>query len=293
MQKSFRIRSSCPFLALLLIYSLMDVTQIQAAPEKEKSINLAFVLLPKPSLPKAEGIARAFDHFATTKEQSLQPKGTQKTEQTTLEVLEFELKPGGTAFVALMPMPVPNGEAEDAARFSLSAVGTGWKLPKHYAHAIVTLRDAKTASMVDTLSLFTSLVAAVTEASQAVGVYWGEAGATHDAKFFLSIAQDQDVSSRIMLWSGVSVAHEKDGRLSLWSTGMKQLNLPDLLMIAPKSTGNSALGTFFDFLSYSAEFGKPLPEGDTIGRTADERLPIHYVQSPIDPKVKVWRVELK
>jgi len=49
----------------------------------------------------------------------------------------------------------------------------------------------------------------------------------------------------------------------------------------------------FDFLSYSAEFGKPLPEGDTIGRTEDERLPIHYVQSPIDPKVKVWRVELK
>jgi hypothetical protein len=74
---------------------------------------------------------------------------------------------------------------------------------------------------------------------------------------------------------------------------MKQLNLPDLLLIAPGSAGNAALGTFFDFLSYSAEFGKPLPEGDTIGRTADERLPIHYVRSPIDPKVKVWRVELK
>jgi hypothetical protein len=61
--KSFRIKSSCPFLALLLIYSLMDLTQIQAAPEKEQPINLAFVLLHKPRLPKAEEIARAFDHF--------------------------------------------------------------------------------------------------------------------------------------------------------------------------------------------------------------------------------------
>jgi len=192
-----------------------------------------------------------------------------------------------------MPTPVPNGEAEDATRFSLSALGTGWKLPKHQAHAIVTLRDTNITSMVDTLSLFTSLLAAVTETSEAVGVYWGDAGATHDPKFFLETAEDHDIASRIMLWTGVSVAHAKDGRLSLLSMGMKQLNLPDLLLIAPKSKGNAALATFFDFLSYSAEFGKPLPEGDTIGRTADERLPIHYVPSPLDPKVKVWRVELK
>jgi hypothetical protein len=291
MQEPFRIKPSWLFLALLIICSLAGTTKIQAAQEKEKAINLAFVLLPRPRLPKAEEIARVFDHFATTKEQSLLPKGS--SEKKDVEILEFELRPGGSAFVALMPMPVPNGEAEDAARFSLSAVGTGWKLPKHSAHAIVTLRDANTTSMVDTLSLFTSLLAAVTEASQAVGVYWGEAGATHDPRFFLSTAQDHDVSSRIMLWTGVSVAHEKDGRVSLLSTGMKQLNLPDLLLIAPGSAGNAALGTFFDFLSYSAEFGKPLPEGDTIGRTADERLPIHYVRSPIDPKVKVWRVELK
>jgi len=293
MQKSFRIKPSWPFLALLIICSLMGITQIQGAPLKEKDINLAFVLLPKPRLPKAEEIARAFDHFATTKGQSLLPKGPQASERKDIEVLEFELRPGGSAFVALMPMPVPNGEAEDAARFSVSAVGTGWKLPKHSAHAIVTLRDVNTASLVDTLSLFTSLLAAVTETSEAVGVYWGEAGATHDPRFFLSTAEDHDVSSRIMLWTGVSVAHEKDGRLSLLSTGMKQLNLPDLLLIAPRSAGNAALGAFFDFLSYGVEFGKPLPEGDTIGRTADERLPIHYVQSPMDPKVKVWRVELK
>jgi hypothetical protein len=31
---------------------------------------------------------------------------------------------------------------------------------------------------------------------------------------------------------------------------------------------------FFDFLGYVAELGKPLPKGDTVGRTADERLPV-------------------
>jgi hypothetical protein len=293
MLKRNRMKLYFYVVALLSVCSLLGVTHTQGGPAKENTMNLAFVLLPKTRLPKAEEIAKAFDHFATSKEQKLLPRGSQSSAKDNTEILVFELKPRGDAFVALMPTPVPNGEAADATRFSLSAVGTGWKLPKHQAHAIVTLKDANTASMVDTLSLFTSLLAAVTEASEAVGVYWGEAGATHDPKFFLDTAEDHDVSSRIMLWTGVSVAHEKDGRLSLLSTGMKQLNLPDLLLIAPKSAGNAALGTFYDFLSYSAEFGKPLPEGDTIGRTADERLPIHYVTSPIDPKVKVWRVELK
>jgi hypothetical protein len=62
---------------------------------------------------------------------------------------------------------------------------------------------------------------------------------------------------------------------------------------APKPAGTTALSTFFDLLAYVIDLGKPLPEGDAVGRTADERFPVHYVRSPIDPKVKVWRVELK
>jgi hypothetical protein len=74
---------------------------------------------------------------------------------------------------------------------------------------------------------------------------------------------------------------------------MKQLGLPELLLEAPKKSAGQALETFFNLLAYVAERGKALPEGDTVGRTADERLPVHYVPSPADPKEKVWRVELK
>jgi hypothetical protein len=292
MPKTVRVARYWYLPALIITCSFVGVMQTKAAP-KDESLKLAFVLLRRARLPRAEEIARSFKRFATSKGQSLLPKTSQPKESNDVQVLEFDLKPSGSALVALMPMPVPNGEAEDAVRFSVSAVGTGWRLPKHQAHAIVTLRDADTTSIVDTLSLFTSLLAAVTETSDALGVYWGGAGATHDPRFFLSTARDRDVSSRIMLWTGVSVAHDQDGHLNLLSMGMKQLNLPDLLLIAPRSMGNGALGTFFDFLSYNAEFGEPLPEGDTIGRTADERLPIHYVASPLDSKVKVWRVELK
>jgi hypothetical protein len=134
----------------------------------------------------------------------------------------------------------------------------------------------------------------VTKASRAVGVYWGNARATHDPAFFISVAQEPALASRVMLWTGVSLAREADGRLSLLSLGMQQLDLPDLLLVASQSTGgNDALATFFDLLAYVAQREKPIPEGDTVGRNAEEHLLVRYVPSPLDPSKKVWRVELK
>jgi hypothetical protein len=258
---------------------------------KGQKMNLAFVLLGGPQFPKGEDVVRAFPAFAG-KDLRLRLRPN-KEKPPSAAVLEFELGSGGKAFVASIPAAVPKGEADSGVRFSISALGTGWKLPAHKAHLVVTLQESESTSSVEALSRFTSLLAAVAKASRAVGIYWGGAGATHDANFFISTAESQGIVPRIMLWTGVSVAGEADGRLSLLSLGMNQLNLPDLLLVAPKSASDAALETFVDLLGYLAQVGKPLPEGDTVGRSADERLPVRYVPSPIDGTTKVWRVELK
>ena len=76
------------------------------------------------------------------------------------------------------------------------------------------------------------------------------------------------------------------------SLGMKQLELPDLLLVAPSGKADEALPMLYDLLAYVVSRGRPLADGDTVGRTAAEKLPVHYVPSPVDRKVKVWRVEL-
>jgi hypothetical protein len=253
-------------------------------------MNLAFVLLAEPQFPKGEEIVRAFSTFA--------PEGQrlrlrQDTEAPSSTVLEFEVGSGGRVFVAQMPLAVPAGEADAAVQFSMSALGTGWTLPVHKAHLMVTLQEGTPLPPIEALTSFTSLVAAVAQASGAVGVYWGNAGATHDAKFFMTLAKSQEIAPRLTLWTGLSVGREPDGRISLLSLGMKQLNLPDLLLVAPTSARGEVLETFFDLLTYIAKSGKPLPEGDTIGRTPDERMPVRYVPSPIDGCTMVWRVELR
>ncbi len=100
---------------------------------------------------------------------------------------------------------------------------------------------------------------------------------------------------RLPLWSGVSIAREprRRRRLSFLSLGMRQLALPELWLVVPAAKGDEALATLFDLLASVVKRGRALPEGDTVGPTEHGRWPVHYVPSPVDPKTKVWRVEMK
>lgn len=254
-------------------------------------MNVAFVLLSQVKLPTVAQVTQRFAAIAAPGE-TIGAAASDGEDADEDQILSLQFGTGENAFVALMPAAVPDGEADGGVQFSLSSFSDEWTLPEHCAHLIVTLQTKKTVSAIEELHRFTSLLAAVAQASEAVGVYWGNAGATHDPDFFISIASDHEVASRIMVWTGVSVAREEDGRLSLLSLGMQQLSLPNLVLVASESSADAALETFFDLLTYVAERGEAMPDGDTVGRTEDERLKVRYVQSPVDPEETVWRVEL-
>lgn len=261
-------------------------TRKDANSSDENRMNVAFVLLSHPQLPNPDDVVKSFPSFIPEGPSLRCREGGEPADS---ECLLFDIAPDSGAIVMLMPTAVPNNEADDAAQFSISALGTGWIVPPHQAHLIVTFQSPS--PKLESLLMFTALVAAVVDVSPSVGVYWGEAGATHDPKFFVAAAQPGTIESQIVLWNGVSVASEPDGRISLLSLGMKQLDLPELWLIAPKE--KETLGWFFDLLGYVATRREALPDGDTIGRTAEEKIPVRYVKSPIEGSTKVCRIEVK
>ena len=268
-------------------------TGARAAPAPKTRLDLAFVLLATPKLPREQDVIRAFATFAP-KEKPLrpQPKSPSDSPDDYKQALAFALGPDAGALVMLMPAAVPKGEADEAAKYSVRALGTGWKLPAHKAHLIVTCSQPAGAPRIESLARFTALLAAVAKAAGAVGVYWGNSGATHDPAFLMDVARESELEARMMVWSGISVAREPGGRLSLLSLGMKQLDLPDLLLTSPPGKNDEALSYFFTLLAYVAGRGKAIADGETVGRTAQERLKVKYVPSPVDKGKKVWRVEL-
>ena len=241
-------------------------------------MRLCFVLLPD-AKPLATGpfekALKEFPDLGALSWSSSTRKGTRAFSVGKLKVL-----------ASLMPVAVPEGEAERATDHSLSGLDGSWTLPEHRAHLLVAQQGA-TGTEVEELVTFTRVVAAIVRATNAVGVYWGEGGATHHPEFVVNIAHSE---LPLPIWVGVSVAKSASGP-ELLSIGMKQLGLPELLLTTPGLDG-TVFELFYDLLAYVTRRGKKLPEGDSVGRTPKEKLKVRYVASPIHPGEQGWNVVL-
>ncbi len=240
-------------------------------------MRLCFVLLAHPAPLTAKALRQALPEFP---ELGALTWGGTKRGVTTFSLGTLELT------CALLPAPVPDGEADGATDHSLSGLDGSWTLPEHRAHLVV-VEPGPTRKSAAQLTRFTRAVAAITRATDALGVYWGDAHATHHPEFVIDLAKGE---LPLPVWVGVSIATVK-GKTELLSLGMGQLGLPDLLLQAASADGPT-LGFFYELLAFVARRKKPLPDGDTVGRHEKERLRVTYVASPLHDGEQVWRVTL-
>jgi hypothetical protein len=193
----------------------------------------------------------------------------------------------------LMPVaaPIPEGEAEVMAEYSISTLGTGWQLGIHEAHVIATLNEEDQGPSVRRLLRFSRLLTGVVDGvDDAVGIYWGAAHATHDPDFFRDMAMEESLVP-VHLWNGVSIAGNEE-RVSLLSLGMKQLGQPNLKLTGPRAVGDAIIGLFFNLLEYAAKRGAAPADGESVGRSAAENLIVRYEPSPIAEGETIWCVDL-
>ena len=89
------------------------------------------------------------------------------------------------------------------------------------------------------------------------------------------MAEANDVFARLMLWTGVSLVREQDGKAGLLSMGMEgTLGLPNPVLASGPRNAGGLMEYFWNLLAHLAERDAALPAGDTVGRTAGERLPV-------------------
>jgi hypothetical protein len=246
------------------------------APQKNvpSPLVLAYVLLDEPRLPDAKTVQAACGSDT-------------RALRSADDVLEFELANGASLMAVLMPLPVPNGEAEAAARLSVARFVDASPMQTHRAHLLVALTSERESSLERSMTLL-CCVAAITGASNAVGVYLGS-GVAHPAHFFV---EQTRAGFALMLLCGVVVVDDGRGRRQLLSRGMMQLGLPELLIKTRGAVDRDALALFFELVTLLARRGEPLPPRDTVGRDEHEKLRVRYEPSPLDATVPVWSVDL-
>lgn len=253
----------------------------------ERRPHLAFVLLDDPTMPRGEAIVEAFRELAPADEGplSIDPSST-------AEALQLSIAKEGSLLVSLMPAPVPNREAEESHARSITALGSGGALAPHRAHLVAFFRDAPGRSRYDELTRFTYLLAALAQGAHATAIYWGDAGATHEAEFFVESARERDPDRMLPLWTGFELVQDGAERASMLTLGMRrQLGIMELRVTAPRADLAEYVGAMFDILAYAARRGSAIPAGETIGRSAEERLEVRHEPSPADPKEPVWRID--
>lgn len=174
--------------------------------------------------------------------------------------------------VSLMPAPIPWGDLEGPC-------ATAWWWPEatqtmraHTHHFLVALIGGSI-QPVERRVVLTSAVRAVVEGSDAVGVYWCEGTLVHQPDTFLE--ETRSVSASDIpgpIWIDVRVEPNPDGTARCFTTGMAPLGFQEI-EVARSDWPPADLGEFIgNTACYIVNSRKPIPDGDTLGRSASEKF---------------------
>lgn len=188
--------------------------------------------------------------------------------------------------VSLMPGPIPWSDLEGPCATTWWWEDAAEQMRSHTHHFLIALIGGSL-EPIERRLLLTKVVAAVVAESEAVGVYWGEGTLVHEPSRFLKAAKGADADNIPMpLWVDVRVEPNPDGTSRCFTTGLAALGFLEI-EVRNSALKREELWEFVgDIAMYVVSGRKQIPDGDTMGRTADEKYRVRHGKSMFDrPRV--------
>lgn len=269
--------------------------KVKGRDQKGRAVFVAEPLLGSPAMPSAESVLAAYGAIAPDGPELGWVKSPDAAGPQSYRLGDDAVS------VELVRESLGDDAVTDAAAVSLHGFLKDWRPEPHKAYLVVSYapdpKRPRTKSYVD----FLHVAAAVAKAAGAVGVALPMPGVLNPTDFFVDAVSQKP--PLIVAHTGLRRVFERDPgadettpptRFGLLSSGMRDLDLPDLYFTAPIAKAGDGLEYFLDLLSYEVGLGKAPPSGDTVGRGPTEKLLVHYEDRPVDGggSAKVWRVDL-
>jgi hypothetical protein len=229
------------------------------------STEIAFVLLSKSATPAPDAVIASAAKLGFTLTRHLGKDGIQ----------QFGLGDGRTLFVTLVEAPHPDGGSMAFGPTSIPEDQV------HAAHLIVTAMGlAGTPREIDTQ--LAALTAAVIDNVPAIGAMLGHGAVFHKAKLFSDLAALGIEQGGIPPELAIDITTE---RISESRMAFRTFNMPrygrENFYITCAIRGKGALDFVMGLVRWLiTDPTKQLPTGETVGRTATEKVTIHRVKSP-------------
>ena len=187
--------------------------------------------------------------------------------------LVFEID-GRMAVISLMPAPVPNGEAELYAESNYFWKGAVDAAKEHQAHLFVSVLPGEDCNPIAVGKLFVKLASSCLKQENATGIY--TAGTVFEPDMYCAVAEDMkegEDTYPILDWIYFGLYETEEG-LNGYTYGLKAFGKEEIEVvnsIAPPSELHEFL---YNVVSYVLCDDALLKDGETIGFTEDEYLPI-------------------
>lgn len=202
--------------------------------------------------------------------------------------VSFATDAGATMQVMTMGFPHPDAQKE-------AAIGpTSIKLAEARAsadHVMIVARGlAGTPRERD--GRLAAVTAAVIDTMPAIGAMLGHGLIFHKARLFRDAAAEAPTIPPLLM-ADVTMAREADSRLSFLTHGMTRHGREDLYVTCPIKDGNDAANFIFGLVRWMlTDPTKKFPTGETVGRTATERVRVQRVPNPNGRGEVVMRLDL-
>ncbi len=228
---------------------------------------LGFVLLPEPVFDTDELRRVLKEDWGITCEDD--PKDA---DQDRTRIAFYES--GMMATAGLMEVKVPENEAEYWANSNFMAREKALAAAKdHKAHLLVAVLG-RGAAPLEAGKLFAKLAAACLKASNALGIY--ECGTVWLPEQFLSFAEvmkEGELPLPALVFVGL---YQDEKGVSSWTNGLRAFGKEELEIVGSSHSPEEVYGMMLYISEYLLEEGAVLRDGETIGLSAEQKLPLTF-----------------
>lgn len=197
------------------------------------------------------------------------------------DILTFELG-DDTATIELVNQPIPWSELEGPAAISWWWPEAAETLQGHTAHLVITLSGGL-GTPLERFILLTHLTAAVVASTDAAGVFWPMGTIVHEPAMYLEYSEGVSPADIVpQLWFDMRVFEHDEGGYGFFTTGLAPLGLYEVEIDRTTRDPEDVFDFCQGIISYLVTSGEEIEPGETIGRTAEEQVPVRYADSQFD-----------
>ena len=177
---------------------------------------------------------------------------------------------------AMMPMAVPNGEAEHYAKGNYMWKDAEKIVARHRAHLIVTVLGE--GDMLTRANVFVKVCSSLMNQENAVALY--SEGAVYSPQMyrdFAGVLKDESLSGEVPILNLVWFGIYGDGKnAGVYTYGMRRLGKEEIEIYVPQRNVdfNQMRSFLVSVAAYVVGDDVILRDGETIGFTAEQKLPI-------------------